>query len=236
MKILKYSCLCIVVASALSLPAKAQTESNSLIKPYIGTEIIITRLSYNDEFDLVENPGGVHDELDELNEAIEEELDGGGKVDLPIPSVYVGLRVNNSLGFEFGYSGLKGTTDVDVTYKDIGNSDVTTKVNTTVEFRSLSLDIMGYLPLDKEENVELIGSLGAIRTSGTVEVDKFTNLLGTNKLIDQSEINPRFGVGAQFKIFGSNARMRTMLRSQKSDFDGLLNRTVSLSVGLNYTF
>ncbi len=201
----------LMIAVPASTTVMAQ-EFKPEFAPYVGFDLMHYNVSYSD--------GG--------DQYLEDGLNG--------LNIHVGNRFSKYFGAELGYA---RTRDED---KDIaaGTTIVpglftTGAGKTKVQLQSITLDAMGYLPLDQEERFELIGTAGISWTKADLNLNVPTNIAAVNLSDDDSEFSFRVGAGAQFNIT-DNVSVRGLARYQKADFDDMADRAWVYSAGLNFSF
>ena len=207
--------LCTAAAlAALSIPAQAQEMT---MKPYVGIDLVRVSPSYTTDTSLgvaLDGEDFFADNFDGLN-------------------IHVGNRFHKNFGMELGYFRTKEESQsFDISALTATPGDV---ANTKVRLQGFTLDGMGYLPLDKEEKFELIGTAGVSWTKADI---KFSGIvLGVPVALsdDSSEFGFRAGGGAQFN-FTNNVGVRGLARYQSADYDDTADRAWVYSVGLNYSF
>lgn len=200
-----------LAALLIAVPAQAQ-EFKPAFAPYVGFDLVHYNVSYDD--------GG--------DNYLEDRLNGF--------NIHVGNRFSKYFGAELGYT---RTRDED---KDIAAGTVivpglftTAAGKTKVQLQSITLDAMGYLPLDQEERFELIGTAGISWTKADLNLNIPTNIAAVNLSDDDSEFGFRVGAGAQFNIT-ENVSVRGLARYQKVDFDDVADRAWVYTAGLNFSF
>ena len=128
-------------------------------------------------------------------------------------NIGLGIRPHKNIGFEVGYfaSGERETS--------------LAGVDSSID--GFSADVIGYLPISKDEKFELFGSAGLAVTSYEVST-------GTIAVSD-SETKPRFGFGAQYHMNENwSARARFIYTDAKVGGD--VDSYSSFGVGLAYKF
>jgi opacity protein-like surface antigen len=113
-----------------------------------------------------------------------------------------------------------------------GGAVAATDFSTDVSSYGFTLDAMGYLPIDKKERFELIGTTGASWTKAEITLN--VPSVGSASTSD-SEFGFRIGGGAQYKLT-EKFNVRGLARYQTADFEGLVDNAMKFSVGLNYNF
>lgn len=142
---------------------------------------------------------------------------------------YFGARIGNHFGLEAGYT--QSSSESKAASGVISGITVSSDIET--EISALTLDALGYYPINK--NLELIGQAGfgfyEVDTSGTVTVSSSTPvpIAGSD-----DSIGYRVGAGFQYNINDKFA-VRTLVRHTILDFD-VVDSATSLSVGGSYNF
>ena len=99
------------------------------------------------------------------------------------------------------------------------------------KYKAYGVDAIGYLPLECEQKIELLGSLGV----GYYDFDAKYKILGNEMLkLSDSGWGYRIGAGAQYNI-NEHLAARVMARYADIDVDGVDN-IVDLTAGVRYTF
>ena len=102
---------------------------------------------------------------------------------------------------------------------------------TETSYNAYGVDAIGYLPLECEQKIELLGSLGV----GYYDFDAKYKILGNEMLkLSDSGWGYRIGAGAQYNI-NEHLAARVMARYADIDVDGVDN-IVDLTAGVRYTF
>lgn len=142
----------------------------------------------------------------------EDNLNGG--------DIHIGVRLHKYLGAEASY----------FQTEQAGKSNVLgTGINTTVQLKGETFDIMGYLPVYNK--LELIGTGGVSSLKATLALKG----VGGHLSESQTEIKGRIGAGAQYWLT-DNINIRGIVRYQGADFSGSVNNVVVSSLGLNCQF
>ncbi len=188
-------------------------------KPYIGLDLQHTSVDYNNNYDI---GGGLA--LD--GETILEDGFNGA-------NIHIGSRFHKYFGAELGYFRTQSESKDTASGATVGPSTVATAdFSTDVKLQGFTLDALGYLPIDKEERFELIGTAGVSWIKGEVEA----TVPGVGSAdVDDSEIGFRLGAGAQYNVT-DNIDLRGLVRYQKVDFDNIADNAWTYSLGVNYSF
>ena len=205
MKIINKALLSAVALMAISVSGKAEAEGDFYFSPYLGLEYQRTVIDYG-SFEGIS-----------FDSVYEDGFNGG--------KIYLGAKVHDNLGVELGYSRTK---------EEDKNNVLNTGINTSLQFQSFTLDLMGYYPVSQIENLELIGSLGLAHTKAEVEIDA-TSVGFTTARGDESETKIRIGAGAQYEL-AENWNVRGMIHWQDTDFDNTANDAFIFGLGINYKF
>ena len=202
--------------AAFTFPAQAQ-EMN--FKPYVGFDLQRSVYNYNDNYDI---GGGL---ALNGNTILENSLNG--------LNIHVGNRFHKNFGAELGYFRTKEEGKSTANGATVGPGTVATAdFSTDVKVQGITLDGLGYLPLDEDEKFELIGTAGL--SWSKAEVTATVPGVGSGD-VDESEIGFRIGGGAQVN-FTDNINMRGLVRYQTADFDGVVDNAWTYGFGLNYSF
>lgn len=133
---------------------------------------------------------------------------------------HVGARLHKYLGIEVAY----------LQTEQAGKSNVlNTGINTSVQIKGETFDLMGYLPI--YSGLELIGTGGVSSLKGTLALKG----VGGHLSQSETEIKGRVGAGAQYWLT-DNINVRGIVRYQCADFSGSANNAIVSSLGLNYQF
>lgn len=205
---------------ALMSPAQAQ-EVN--FKPYIGFDLERSSYDYNKSYSL-----GGGDFLD---------FDAIAEDSLNSFNIHIGNRFHKYFGAEFGYFRTL-SADKNVGAADIVGTSGGTPVaagapfKTSVRIQGLTLDGLGYLPVDEQKRFELIGTAGVTWSKAKLKL----TVPGFGSASDNAnEFGVRAGGGAQFS-FTDKLNIRGLVRYQTADFDDFANNGWTASIGLNYSF
>ena len=141
-------------------------------------------------------------------------------------AVYLGARLHDNFGVELGYS---RTGEESKSSRDNNG-----EINTKIKLQSVTVEALGYYPLDMENKLDLIASLGVAHTQMRIKrEEKFANLQGSASA-SETKTNLRLGLGAQYEAF-DNFRIRGMLHWENSGSE-IADHAYSLSLGVNYSF
>lgn len=202
--------------TAFILPAHAQ-EIN--FKPYVGFDLQKSVYNYNNNYDI---GGGL---ALNGNAILEDSLNG--------LNIHVGNRFHKYFGAELGYFRTKEESKSIVNGTTVGPATVATADFTTdVKMHGFTLDALGYYPIDEAEKFELIGTAGL--SWSKAEITATVPGVGSGN-VDDSEIGFRIGAGAQFNI-NDNINIRSLVRYQTADFNGVVDNAWTYGLGLNYSF
>ncbi len=204
------------ILAAITTPARAQEVT---FKPYVGFDLQRTNVNYNDNYDI---GGGL---AVDGNTILEDSLNGF--------NVHVGNRFHKNFGAELGYFRTKEEGKSIAAGSTVGPGTVAAADFTTdVKIQGVTLDALGYLPLDAKGQFELIGTAGLSWMKGEV---KATVPGAGSADVDESEIGFRGGAGAQFN-FTNQVNVRGLARYQSADFKDVADNAWTYSLGLNYSF
>lgn len=209
----------VIILLATTTSAQAETSTTMPFSPYIGLDVQRSLYSYNKNYDL-EGFG-----LDG-NKLLADTLDG--------VNIHIGSRVHRNLGVELGYFQSQEEGKNIAEGSEIG-ADVVAAGDyaTDVKIHGVTLDALGYLPIDDAQKLELIGTAGITWTKAEMEFNA-PGFLVSEKM-NESEIGFRLGAGAQYN-FNEHLSARGLVRYQKADFDNVADRAWTYSAGLNYSF
>jgi len=204
------------LALMISTPAAAQ---NMMMKPYIGFDLQRMVVDYNESIDA---GGGNVLNGDTL---LEDSLDGF--------NIHAGNRFHQNFGLELGYFRTREEEKSISAGTTVGPGLVATgNFSTDVQVQGITLDALGYIPLDQANRFELIGTAGLSWSKADVEI----TIPGVGSADeDESEFGFRVGAGAQFN-FTENVNMRGLVRYQTADFDDVVDNLWFYTVGLNFSF
>ncbi|MCB9991228.1 MAG: porin family protein [Rhodospirillales bacterium] len=210
--------LCTVAAlAAFNFPAQA--EESLPFKPYVGVDLMRVNADYNNNYDA---GGGVT--LDG-NALLEDSLNGFG--------IHVGNRFHKNFGAELGYFRTREEGKDIAAGETVGPGVVAAvPFSTDVKIHGFTLDGLGYLPLDEDSTVELVGTAGLSWNKAEAQ---FTvpGVGATSE--DESEIGFRIGAGAQINLT-EQISARALARYQSADFDDVADNLWIYSAGLNFSF
>jgi len=142
--------------------------------------------------------------------------------------LFVGSRINENVGVEFGYSFLRTAKTTLAALPLQANGP---KLNLTGKSRNMYLDILGYVPANDE--VDIVGSIGIGRLSTHVKSTSTNANLLSAKDYKSSKAGIRAGLGAQFK-FNENMFGRLMATYQKGN--KVIKNVTGLRLGVAYQF
>ncbi len=215
MKKLLLTTACLLAATGT---ARAGTDVQNYFHPYVGTDLTFSHYKYNDSYNL----GGFT-------------VNGNGLLnqDLYGLNLHVGNRFSKYFGAELGYMHTTSASNTVHAGDSIGPGVVAaTDFKTKVHTQALTLDGLGYLPLDAQDRVELVGTAGVSWTRADLSLD-VPGFGGGDE--NKSEFGWRGGAGAQFNITPQVA-LRGLVRYQSADFDDVADHAVVYTAGLNYSF
>lgn len=136
--------------------------------------------------------------------------------------IHIGARLHRYFGVEAAY----------LQTEHAGKSNVLgLGVNTTVQFKGGTFDIMGYLPVTDNGKLELVGTAGLSVLKGNLQLKG----AGGHISLSESETKPRIGAGAQYWLTG-NLNARGLVRYQAADYSNSVNNAIITSLGLNWQF
>lgn len=120
-------------------------------------------------------------------------------------NLHAGLRLGSFLGAEAGfYYALPSSGQT--TIVDHGAQDV---ISAKLGFFSPFVDIMGYVPLDSDENFDFLASIGAVIETAHLEIKD----AGEKHTYKNTSFGARFGLGFQYNMT-DHLNFRTMVRYQ----------------------
>lgn len=134
---------------------------------------------------------------------------------------HLGARIHKYFGMEGSYLWTQSPSK---------NNVLGTGINTKVNVSGYALDAMGYLPVDNSGKFEIIGSIGASRLKGGIQLSGAAIASG-----HEWETKGRIGGGAQYWL-SENLNARGLVRYQGANFSGSLNDAIIASLGLNWQF
>jgi opacity protein-like surface antigen len=193
----------LAAASFVAVAGAAQAADNEM-RPYVGVDVTRVMADYKTDSYL----GVSGDDL------LEDSLNG--------INPYVGLQFNKYVGAELGYLQTESGKKSNI----LGSG-----VDTKVKMSGFSADVVGTLPVTKDEKVALLGSAGL----GRYKADIKATGPGGSASDDSSDTGFRLGAGAQYQIT-DNIGVRAMARYIKVDFDDSTDNLITASIGLNYKF
>lgn len=214
-KTVKNLILTTALLTAAAIPAHAQEIT---LKPYVGLDLQRSIYSYKN-MDLGSGASADGDKI------FEDKIDG--------VNLHFGSRFHKYFGAELGYF---RTREED---RNIGAGSsiesgtvLAADAKTKVQMQGVTVDALGYIPITKDEKLELIGTAGATWTKADIKLSQTG--LGAESY-DKSEWGLRGGAGAQYN-FTENLNIRGLVRYQTADFDDSVDRAWTVSTGVNYTF
>ncbi|MDG4546584.1 MAG: outer membrane beta-barrel protein [Rickettsiales bacterium] len=144
---------------------------------------------------------------------------------------YAGLRIGDYLGLEAGF-----TRSITADKQFNGTvSGVSVQSNIETQVTGYSLDAMGYMPIDKDKHLELIGEAGVgfytVDTSGTGVI---AGSIPVTLIGSEDSVALRLGAGVQLNVT-DNWSIRTMVRYIGLDLQTVDSAT-AFSIGSSYTF
>lgn len=134
-------------------------------------------------------------------------------------NIYGGIRPYANIGLELGY------------FRNFEEDGIESGIPVYFNTQGVTLDALGYLPIDRNGRIELIGTVGVSYAEAKVGL----NFGGSRVSVSEDEFGFRIGAGVEYKI-NQNFSARTILRYQTADFEGLADNAVVYNVGLNYKF
>lgn len=152
---------------------------------------------------------------DQVSFPFKENLNGG--------NIYLGLPLMEKLDLEIGYNQTERGTD---TYAGgLGETEV--------QLRGVTADLVGNLPINSDNTVQLLGAVGV----GGYRLDVSRGLKNGVMLEGQDDdVAVRFGLGAQVQLTDTLG-VRGMVRYVNVNFeDDVLDNIITTDVGLNLTF
>jgi opacity protein-like surface antigen len=135
--------------------------------------------------------------------------------------VHIGSRFGSNFGVELGYVWLPAVE------KTIGGGNMS-----SLKVQGVTLDAMGYLPIDAMGRFEVIGLIGGAWLEGTAKLNGPS--FGTNTDVDP-DWSWRGGGGAQYRL-STNVNIRGLVIYQAARFDGEVDHALNVNVGLNFLF
>jgi opacity protein-like surface antigen len=205
----------ILALASLSIATSANAADLSKLNPYIGADFQHTAYEFASTASNSLNPDLL----------LEDALNGF--------NIHAGVRPHKNIGLEVGFFNNFEENKSIANGAPVGGGLVaTTDFSTDVSSFGFTVDAMGYLPIDKQERFELIGTTGISWTKAEITLNVPT--IG-NASASESEFGFRLGGGAQYKL-SEKFNVRGMTRYQTADFSGLVDSATTFSVGLNYNF
>lgn len=201
--------------ASLSIISSANAADLLKLNPYIGADIQHTAYELSSTSASSLNPDLL----------LEDALNG--------INIHAGVRPHKNLGLEVGFFNNLAETKNIASGSPVGSGLVAaTDFSTEISTYGFTLDAIGYLPLDKKERFELIGTTGVSWTKA--EISLSAPGVASESSSD-SELGFRVGAGVQYKLT-EKFNVRGIARYQTADFDGEADNAVNFSVGLNYNF
>jgi opacity protein-like surface antigen len=203
-----------LAATAMILSTSAYADTD--LKPYYGFDIQRTNIKYNDNVDGTGVDAGT---------ILEDTLNG--------INIHAGIRPHKNVGFELGYFLTSEESKSIATGASIGGGLTSSAdFNTKIRLSGFTIDSLGYLPIDKDEKFDLVGTAGLVYTKAELAA----NIPGVGSVSsDESEIGLRLGGGAQYN-FNDSFNVRGLARYQTADFEDTADNAWTYTVGLNYGF
>jgi len=195
-----------------------------LINPYVGLDLFYTEFSFSKKTgEALDRPGTYFKDSS-----------------LGVAGV-VGFRFHKYLGLEGFYKhtfGENKITPVAVNNEESSSSEIVTyNINGSTVLNSFGVDLLAYLPLDKQ--IDFLASVGIgqyeIKTTlkQQIEIATLYNNNITSKKYDTSAV--RIGAGLQYNIKES-VYMRGMAHYVKLSDDKYIKSLIEVSLGLYYMF
>lgn len=212
----------LILSTAIAGVMTSTANAGSLkeLNPYIGIDYQRTTLDYNSNYTKFGGGTSV-----DGNVILEDALNGF--------NVHAGIRPHKHVGFELGYFYNIEESKSIANGSTVGTGTVATANFTTdVTTQGLTFDALGYLPIDKQERFELIGTAGLSITNAEVTF----NVPGVGAgSADETEVGFRAGLGGQINV-NENLNFRAIGRYQTADFEDVADDSMVYTVGLNYKF
>ena len=207
--------------AALTLGASAVMAQAQEFKfnPYVGFDLQRYNVSYNDNYDI---GGGLA-------------LNGDAILDDSLTGInlHVGNRFHENFAAELGFFRTKQESETVASGATVGPGTVATgNFSTDVRLQGITLDGLGYFPLDDNGRFELIGTAGISWTDA--EVEATVPGVGVGDADDQ-EFGFRVGGGLEFGLT-DDVSLRGLARYQTADFDDVVDNIWVFNLGLNYSF
>lgn len=205
----------LLALASLSIAASANATDLKQLNPYIGVDLQHTAYEFSDTSSTSASPDLL----------LEDALNGF--------NIHAGVRPYKNLGVEVGFfNNLEETKSIASGSAVGGGLTAATDFSTDISSFGFTADVIGYLPIDKKERFELIGTTGVSWTKAEITLNVPT--VG-NASESDSEFGFRIGGGAQYKLT-EKFNVRGLARYQTADFSGLVDSATTFSVGLNYNF
>lgn len=211
-----YSAAFLAALAGLAAWPQGARADDVAFRPYVGADAQYTDFGYNNNYDL---GGGLALDGDAILE------DG-----LPGFNIHVGNRFHKNFGAELGYFRTKEQSKDVAAGSTVGPGPTValTGFTTKVKAQGVTLDALGYVPLDEAARFELIGTAGVSYTKAELEFAGY----GSE---DESEFGYRLGAGAQYGL-DDNISVRGLARYQSADFEDVADNAWTYSLGVNYAF
>ncbi len=144
---------------------------------------------------------------------------------------HIGIRTGRHFGLEVGYT--KSFSEETSFSGSVAGISGTSNLET--EASGWTIDAIGYLPIDQNDELEVIGEVGVgfyeLDASGTATLSG----IGTVDLTDSEDSTAlRLGIGGQLAL-NSNISARGMVRYIAMDSD-VVEDAITFSIGLGYNF
>ena len=206
-----------LITLTLCIPAQAAAPNgDDFFHPYIGFDLQRYSVDYDNGFDA----------------AMDDSLNGG--------NIHVGNRFNKYFGAEFGYFRTEeGNKSVNFDISGITGTPGDVLASTDVKMQGITLDGLGYMPIEDAGKFELIGTAGISWIKADLTLNGTVNGVAGSISDYQSEFGLRAGAGAQYS-FTDQVSLRGLVRYQSMKFDSsgfdITNHALIYSAGLNYSF
>lgn len=139
-------------------------------------------------------------------------------------AVSVGTKLNKNFGVEAFYQ------ETDDAEKSVAVPALSSVAKTEASYKAYGVDFIGYLPVDCNEKLELLGSVGLAQ----YDVESKIRLGVLSESSDEDGLGLRFGAGAQYN-FNEHLAARAMIRYSDINVEGV-DKIVDLTAGVRYTF
>jgi opacity protein-like surface antigen len=199
--------------------SSACAEENNFEKTYAGIDLQRTVYDYNVEQYV---DGGTTYYLDD-DVLLEDALNG--------INIYAGQKFNKNFGIEAGFFYNDEESKNTPSGSTVGSGTVSTAdINTKLKSYGLTLDAIGYMPIN--DKFELLGSIGAAYTRADYTL---ATSVSTAEKSHDTEMELRLGAGGQIHLT-EKIDARAMARYQTADFDDVADNAWVYSLGINYGF